>query len=343
VIYIATAIIVLALAFYMSREPRKRRQSDRRLGYNEAKIKRIAEGLIAKGKIIPAAKLLESIKLQRIAIDTLEQFGFVQEAAQILIRMNRPDRAGVIFTRAGLWAEAAKSFRLAGMPLEVARCERERGDLATAAEYFAKSKHFAEAAKCYFSTKNYLQSARYYLKCGQNKKAKESYSLWLKEYPFDYANITDDEIDILCEFAPDLPPQELQKLLKQQALTLSETLLKYIEQERFNLADSLFSTLNKQEVIDEAQNAFLDDHRSMRILANFLTAVGDNDLAKQLSISIGDKSPSETIALAPLKPKPNPFDQLSFEQREALIQLLHDQTGDVYEHMYKLLTVKKAA
>ena len=84
----------------------------------------------------PGARILEQLNMPREAIQALEDAGLIHEAAKILMRMQRANRAGVIYARHAMWDNAAQCFKLANMPLEVAKCYREAGNLPLAAEYF---------------------------------------------------------------------------------------------------------------------------------------------------------------------------------------------------------------
>src|SRR5690606_19746011 len=100
----------------------------RRLSRRERGLYTQAEILLKQGKVMPAARILEQINMPREAIQALEDHGEIHEAANILMRMQRQNRAGVVYARHGLWADAAKCFQLAKMPLEAAKCYRESGD-----------------------------------------------------------------------------------------------------------------------------------------------------------------------------------------------------------------------
>lgn len=69
-----------------------------------------AEMLEAQKDYREAARLFESINFQRKAIDLLEFNGFVDEAAQTLLRMKVPFRAAVVYERNNQFVKAAECF-----------------------------------------------------------------------------------------------------------------------------------------------------------------------------------------------------------------------------------------
>lgn len=83
--------------------------------------------LVEEGKVREGARLFEELKLQRNAISALEQAGLIDEACAVLMRMNRPNRAGVIYHRNGMPVKAAEHFLIANLPEEAAKCYLEAG------------------------------------------------------------------------------------------------------------------------------------------------------------------------------------------------------------------------
>jgi tetratricopeptide (TPR) repeat protein len=75
-------------------------------------IHKQAEDLAAQKHFKEASKLFESINFQRKAIDLLEFNGFIEEAAQILIRMKVPYRAAIIYERNNQHVRAAECFTM---------------------------------------------------------------------------------------------------------------------------------------------------------------------------------------------------------------------------------------
>ncbi len=75
-------------------------------------IHKQAEDLAAHKNFREASRLFESIGFQRKAIDLLEFNGLIEDAAQILMRMNVPYRAAIIYDRNNQFAKAAECFTL---------------------------------------------------------------------------------------------------------------------------------------------------------------------------------------------------------------------------------------
>jgi tetratricopeptide (TPR) repeat protein len=135
-----------------------------------------AKHLLNSGKVQPAAQLLESIGMQREAITALENSGFIHDAAKILMRMQRHNRAGVVYARHAMWDKAAECFKMANMPLEVAKCYREAGNFQSAAEHYEKAEKFEDAADCYLEKGNLHRAAKLYGIADKKDKALELYN-----------------------------------------------------------------------------------------------------------------------------------------------------------------------
>ena len=94
----------------------------------EGDSKRIdALKLIESGQVVEGARALELLGLQRSAISALENHHKIDEAAEMLLRMNRPNRAGVLYQRNEMPKKAAECFLLANLPEDAARCFYEAG------------------------------------------------------------------------------------------------------------------------------------------------------------------------------------------------------------------------
>ena len=98
-----------------------------RLGKDDEAKRIEATRLIEEGKVLEGARLLEELSLQRYAISALEQAHLIDDACAVLVRMNRPGRAGVIYQRNAMPLKAAEQFLVANMPNEAARCYIEAG------------------------------------------------------------------------------------------------------------------------------------------------------------------------------------------------------------------------
>ncbi len=120
-----------------------------KLNRHERQVMRRAKVHIKSGEVMAGATLYESIGRSREAIQILEENGFIHDACKILLRMNRPNRAGVVFARNGMWDRAIDCFRIAGMTLEVAKCYKELKNYLEAAPLYAEAGRMKEAAFCY--------------------------------------------------------------------------------------------------------------------------------------------------------------------------------------------------
>ena len=193
--YIITiALAVLILGFYsifknlgrrnISREKGSvnkdslRATDKRKLSRHEVKIRDQAKNLIAQKRFTQAARLLESIKLERDAIAILEANNHIHEAAQILLRMQRPGRAGILYARNGYWTNAAECFVIAGMFYEAGKAATESGDHKNAASLFESTGKLEEAGKSYLKAGLYLNAARVYLK---DKRLNQAISAFRKK------------------------------------------------------------------------------------------------------------------------------------------------------------------
>lgn len=101
---------------YKMRQPAKPkvqvRQTDiaTKMNGRERGLFRMAEKLESEKRFVEAAQIFEHIKFQRRAIDILEQNGHIDEACAVLVRMNVPVRAGVIYDRNKMYHKAAFFF-----------------------------------------------------------------------------------------------------------------------------------------------------------------------------------------------------------------------------------------
>lgn len=87
---------------------------------NEKRVRALE--LAKKRDFLQAAKLLEEAQLQREAIDLLEANHFLDEAAAILMSINRPNRAAVLFERNKQFEKAAAYYLRAKLPEDAKRC-----------------------------------------------------------------------------------------------------------------------------------------------------------------------------------------------------------------------------
>lgn len=179
----------------------KRLSDQRLLTRHETKILDQAKSLIGQNRVLQASRLLESIGLERDAIAVLESNKHIHEAAQILMRMRRPNRAGIIYARNGYWTNAAECFILAGMFYEAGKASMASGDHANAALLFEKANKFEDAAKIFSNNKLYIEAGRAYLKCGNNQAAIASFIKKLTEdHAFDRNHFTSSDKDAMVKW-----------------------------------------------------------------------------------------------------------------------------------------------
>ncbi|MEN9529753.1 MAG: hypothetical protein RI932_1626, partial [Pseudomonadota bacterium] len=76
-----------------------RTQDNNVLNQAQERRKKEAMNLLNAEDFIGAARLFEEINMQREAIDILENHGYLDEAAAILMKIKRPNRAAVIYER----------------------------------------------------------------------------------------------------------------------------------------------------------------------------------------------------------------------------------------------------
>ena len=147
----------------------------RKLTRNEKRLYLQSQQLLSQGNVLAASRILEQVQMRREAIQALEDAGLIHEAAKILMRMRRANRAGVVYARHAMWVDAAKCFVTADMPLEVAKCAREAGDFKTAGEYFEKANRPDAAAACFAKLGELHTAAKLYSASGQKEKAMNMY------------------------------------------------------------------------------------------------------------------------------------------------------------------------
>jgi len=183
-----------------SKDP-KRSTDKRHLTRHETKILDQAKSLMGQNRVLQASRLLESIGLERDAIAVLETNKHIHEAAQILMRMRRPNRAGIVYARNGYWTNAAECFVLAGMYYEAAKASLESSDFPNAAILFEKAGKFEEAAKSYIKSKLHLEAGRAYLKASQQEAAVQCFIKKFSDDPsFDKSQLTSTDKDAMVKW-----------------------------------------------------------------------------------------------------------------------------------------------
>ena len=152
-----------------------RHKDQRKLSKQETEVLKRAKTLAKQGQPQLGAQILEQVGLQRDAISLLEENNLIEDAARILIKMQRPNRAAVIFARHGKWHQAAEQFKAAGMDIEAAKCYREGERYEDAAAIFKGIGKDEEAATCLALAKQWQPAGRLFLKSKQTDKAIISY------------------------------------------------------------------------------------------------------------------------------------------------------------------------
>jgi tetratricopeptide (TPR) repeat protein len=130
-----------------------------------------AKELARESHFVQASQLLEQVGLHREAITLLEDKKFFDEAAAILLRLQRPNRVGVLYARNGLWAKAAPFFLQAGQVLEAAKAFREAGLFKEAAELFHREQNHADAAECFEQIGLFADAARHWTRANNGDRA----------------------------------------------------------------------------------------------------------------------------------------------------------------------------
>ena len=167
-----------------SRKKSRKRKSDRvRLSATDKRIYRNAYEQYKKQNFKACAQLLESINYHREAINILEKHNQIHEAANMLMRMQLPNRAGYIYARNGYWKEAVDCFKLANLPEEVAKAAVRAGDKATAISYFIESENYHEAAEASSDLGRHKKAAELYAKINDHNRAIEEYTKLMASSP----------------------------------------------------------------------------------------------------------------------------------------------------------------
>jgi tetratricopeptide (TPR) repeat protein len=130
-----------------------------------------AKELVGGGHCVQASQLLEQVGLHREAISLLEDKKYFDEAAAILLRLQKPNRVGVLYARNGLWAKAAPFFIQAGQNLEAAKAYREAGLFKEAAELFQGEQSHSDAATCYEQVGLFQEAARCWSRASKHDAA----------------------------------------------------------------------------------------------------------------------------------------------------------------------------
>jgi tetratricopeptide (TPR) repeat protein len=151
---------------------KEQRAGDARvLSPQEKKLAQQAQSLLAAGEIKTAAQVYDQLGMTREAVHILESGGFIHDAARLLVRMQRPGRAGIMFAKHKMWDKAVECFVNAGMGLEAAKCYVELRNYSAAADLYLKCNRVLEAAECFESSDRLFDAARAYLSIDQTDRA----------------------------------------------------------------------------------------------------------------------------------------------------------------------------
>ena len=213
------------------------------LEVHEKRLYAQALKLLRDSNVLAAARILEQIGMNREAIQALEDRGHIHEATQILKRMHRPNRAGVVFARHGLWSEAAQCFQSANMPLEVGRCAREAGNFPLAAVNFEKAGRWEDAAICYEKIKDLHRAARLYSAANLLKPAMKSYEQLFKSTKnLGDLSLLEEELETIAGFVAQSLNQDYPHCIKALAFKgrVSKLILDLIYSQNKLLAAKVF-------------------------------------------------------------------------------------------------------
>ncbi len=196
--YLAWQVINSTLAGKARRDQKKRKSDRRRLSRSEKRAYKYAQKLYQEANFRGCAKILEQLGMLRESINILEKAGLIKDAADALIRIQRPNRAGFMLARYGMWKEAMECYKKAAMPLDVGKCARELGDLPTAIPYFIEAGATLEAAECYLELGKHHDAARLFLKIKEHDRALDQYMHLVDSHPdIDKIDFSEDELNFV--------------------------------------------------------------------------------------------------------------------------------------------------
>lgn len=227
--------------------PKQARHIDvRKLTPKEEKILQKATNHARQGQVHAGALLLEQAGLFRQCISLFEEFGFIDEAASVLMRMQRPHRAGFIYARHGKWDQAANCFKSAGLSAEAGRCLRESERYDEASEQFIKANRLEDAAGCLTLAGKLQAAGKIYLKLKQLGKAKSCYDK-IASNPRNNAaalKFDDSEIDFFTLMASQGPLHTIYIDVLAQAGRLLELILGLMKSGNIQAASALYLKSN---------------------------------------------------------------------------------------------------
>lgn len=186
---------------YKAKHGRKKRlrRSDRvQLNRQQKAVYKEAIRQFRNGNLKSSARMLASLDMHREAINILERGRHIHEAAQMLMQIKRPNRAGYMYARHSMYKEAVDCFIKAKMPSEVAKYAKLSGDLSTALVYYQHNNDFQEAAECYSELGKHKEAAQLFTKVGNSESALKEYFLLLdKEIETSGLDFSNDELETL--------------------------------------------------------------------------------------------------------------------------------------------------
>ena len=236
---LAIFIVVGALAFGLwnlknnhraqNARSNKRRKSDRiKLNSHQRKLYKEAKRHFQKGNIKASAKILESLGMIRESVDLFEKGRFIHEAAGILLRINRPNRAGKLYQRNRHYKEATECYKKANMSFEVGYCAQKSGDNATAAVFFLDCGDKARAASCFEELGKCQEAARLYIEINKPKYAIRQLSHLLdKSSSINDLRFSEAELDLIANHlqgpGPDLRFVDIRSIQPKLHQVLAQT------------------------------------------------------------------------------------------------------------------------
>ena len=268
----------------------KRRSVDN-IDHKASSVKKVvqkAKSLAAKGNIIEAAAVYQSINQQREAISLLEKNGLIKEAASILVKMESYNRAAALYSRNKFFNEAAKAYVQADMHHEGACAARSAGDYSYAAELFEYSGRNVAAAKCYLRLNKFIQAGRCYAKDKDFHKCATCYHQHLKVNGFDSSQIENQDQENIYNWF---------KLRR-----FSHSLLKYINGSKYlpkliihfhgeddkQMCVSIMAYSNDDDLVKVIAKMNFQEHKKARLMASYFSSAGKNYYSGMVFDKLGD-------------------------------------------------------
>lgn len=254
----------------------------------EERIAKQALKLSAKGQVRQAAHMYEQIGLHREAISILEESGFVDDAAKVLLRMQKPSRAAVIYTRNGYWKEAAACFLQAGQPVEAANAFREAGLTREAAELFAKEGQLELAAQCFEANQLYLEASRHWLRAQKIIKSRECLIKFASTANPSVQNLlTKEEFDTILEIAKQGQTTSQLIAILANSPKIAEMIREVINEDKVELAILLYQRA-PEHIAGTLLSAVNIQSNEAKVLADIFSSTGNFRYAAMLFEQLGE-------------------------------------------------------